>query len=175
VKLQIPINDTPLVFHRWLPIGQENGIHYDRVNYHLVLWFNLICIERTARLEDMPDIEAHTIFADVITNALDDQLLHYMEVRDFTRLPTPEEEPLAQGYEEHGREVFSLVRDGLNHLLTYVRTEKSQYWLTPQVIDLDNTADHASKYKAQACINDGPWFRWKPSQTITDQNIRILT
>jgi len=37
VKLQIPIINTPLMFHRWLPIGQENGIHYDRANYHLVL------------------------------------------------------------------------------------------------------------------------------------------
>jgi hypothetical protein len=166
VRLQIPIINTPLMFHRWLPIGQENGIHDDRANYHLVLWFNLTCINRTDRLEAMQTIEAHTIYADVTTDNLEDRLLDYMRVRDYTRMPTPEEEPLAQDYEEHSREVFTLVRDGLNHLLAYVRIEKGQYWLTPYVIDLDNTGSHAAEYKAQACIDDGSWFRWRPSQNV---------
>lgn len=47
VRLTIPLTNAPLMFHRWLPIGQGKGIHYDRANYHLVLWFDLTCINRT--------------------------------------------------------------------------------------------------------------------------------
>ena len=164
VKLQIPIRNTPFIFHRWLPIGPENGISYDRANYHLVLWFSLACINRTARITEIPYIRAHTIYANVIVDDLNDQFIHYMTVRDYTRMPTPEEEPLAQRYEEHGREVFSLIRDGLNYLLTYVRTEKGQYWLTPYAIDLDDMTSRAVEFRAQACIDNGPWFQWQPSQ-----------
>jgi hypothetical protein len=170
VRFRIPIaqrsdnTGAPLLFSRWLPIGPEHGVHYDRDNYHLVFWFNLGCINRTRRHTEMSSIRAHTIYVDVITNGLDDQLLHYMTVRDYTRMPTPEEEPLAQRYEEHGRDAVSLVQEGLNRLLTYVRIEKGQYWLTPYAIDFGDMASHAVEFRAQACIDDGPWFRWQPSQ-----------
>jgi hypothetical protein len=112
----------------------------------------------------MVDVSAHRIYADVTTDALDDQLLHYMMVRDYTRKPTPDEESLVQSYEEHGREIFSLVRDGLNKLLTYARVEKGRYWVTPYAIDLDDMASHSIKFQARARVDDGPWFRWQPSQ-----------
>jgi hypothetical protein len=99
-----------------------------------LLWFNLACINQTRRHTEMSSIRAHTIYADVIINGLDDHFLHYMAVRGYTRMPTPEEEPLAQRYEAHGRDVFSLIQEGLNRLLTYVRIEQGQYWLTPYTI-----------------------------------------
>jgi hypothetical protein len=81
VRFEIPIaqrsdnTGAPLMFSRWLPIGPENGIHYDRDNYYLVLWFNLACINQTRRHTEMSSIRAHTIYADVIINDLDDHFL----------------------------------------------------------------------------------------------------
>jgi hypothetical protein len=171
VRFKIPLvkrlNDSgaPLIFSRWIPIGPENGMHYDQANYLLVLWFNLACINRTANLAQMRYIKGHTIFADIIMDDVDDEFLHYMTVRDYSRMPTPEEESLAQRYEEHGRAVLSFVQAGLNRLLTYVRIEKGQYWLTRYGIDFGDMASLAVHFQAQACIDNGPWFRWQPSQS----------
>jgi len=96
----------------------------------------------------------------------DVELLSYMSVRDFSRQPTEEEEPLAERYVIHGREVFSLLADGVNRLLTFIRVEKGQFWLDPLEIDLDNISSHSAEFGAKAQIDDGPWFRWKPGQTI---------
>jgi hypothetical protein len=51
---------------------------------------------------------------------------------------TEEEKPLAERYEIHCREVFSLLADGVNRLLTFMRVEKEQFWLNPLEIDLDS-------------------------------------
>ena len=91
--------------------------------------------------------------------------MSYMSSRDFSRQPTQEEEPLAESYENHGREVFSLLWDGVNRVLTFIRSEKGQYWLDPLEIDLNNMASHAVEFKAKAQIDDGSWFRWQPTQT----------
>jgi hypothetical protein len=175
VRLTIPITQrldntgAPLMFYRWLPIGQENGIHHTHGDYHLLLWLDVSCAVWGSditpdKIAQMGKVSAYRTYADVTTDALNDQLLHHMTVRGYTRQPTPEEEFLVQSYEEHGREVLSLVRDGLNKLLTYARVEKGQYWLTPYAIDLDDMASHSVQFRARACVDDGPWFRWQPSQ-----------
>jgi hypothetical protein len=89
-----------------------------------------------------------------------------MQSRDFRKHPTSEEKALYQRYEEHGRQVLSVVQDGLNQMLTFVRTEKDQYWLRSYLIDFKNIMSFSVQCKAQARINDSPWFRWQPSQSI---------
>jgi len=94
----------------------------------------------------------------------DIELLSYMSSRDFSQQPTEEEEPLAERYEIHGREVFSLFADGVNRLLTFIRVEKGQFWLNPLEIDLDRMASHSAEFEARAKVDGGPWFRWQPTQ-----------
>jgi hypothetical protein len=76
---------------------------------------------------------------------------------------TEEEKPLAERYEIHCREVFSLLADGVNRLLTFMRVEKEQFWLNPLEIDLDRMASHSVAFEAQ--VDGGPWFRWQPTQS----------
>jgi hypothetical protein len=137
------------MFYQWLPIGSQQGIHYVQSGYTLLLWFDATCTvwagDRTEEeITRTVNVSAYRVYADITVDNLQEDLLEYMRSRDFTRQPTPNEEELTQRYENHGREVFSIVRDGLNHLLTFARTEKGQYWLTPYKIDPKST-DKAAK------------------------------
>jgi hypothetical protein len=158
------------MFYRWLPIGPENGIRLCRDDLELVLWLDVKSVQWANEVaeEVIPNrinLTAHRICADITSTMDDVELLSYMPVRDFSRQPTEEEAPLAERYEIHGREVFSLLADGVNRLLTFIRIEKGQFWLDPLEIDLDNISSHSVEFRAKAQIDDGSWFRWKPSQT----------
>lgn len=157
------------MFYQWLPVGADKGIRLRRNDLELLLWFDVKSAQSAKELseEEIPyhiDLTAHRIYADITTTVDDIDLLSYMYNRDFSRQPTQEEEPLAERYEDHGREVFSLLRDGVNGLLTFIRTEKGQFWIDTFEIDLDNISSHAVSFKAKAQINDDSWFRWDPTQ-----------
>src|SRR5712691_1278076 len=157
------------MFNGWLPIGQEQGVCYSKEDCKLLLWLDLACLDLLS-LQDATDEEiARTvnppvakIYADVTVDNLDNELFDYMQSRDFRKHPTSEEEALYQRYEKHGRQVLSVVQDGLNHLLTFARTEKGQYWLRPYLIDFTNIMSFSVQCKAQTRIDDSPWFRWQP-------------
>jgi hypothetical protein len=85
------------------------------------------------------------IYADVTVDNLDNELLDYMQSRDFRKHPNSEEEALSQRYEEHGRQILSVVQDGLKHLLTFARTEKGQYWLIRFLLDYRTLTACAAK------------------------------
>jgi hypothetical protein len=158
-------------FYRWLPIGSENGIRFNRNNLELVLWLDVKSVQWASEVteEDIPNhinLTAHRIYADVTATMDDIELMSYMSSRDFSQQPTEAEEPLAERYEIHGREVFSLFAEGVNRLLTFIRVEKGQFWLNPLEIDLDRMASHSAEFEARAQIDGGPWFRWQPTQSV---------
>ena len=158
------------VFYKWLPLGPENGIRLCRGDLELVLWLDVKSVQWSSEVaeEDIPNhinLTAHRIYADITATMDDVELLSYMPVRDFSRQPTEEEAPLAERYETHGREVFSLLADGVNRLLMFIRVEKGQYWLIPLEIDLDRMASHSVEFEARAQVDGGSWFRWEPTQT----------
>jgi len=142
-----------------------------RDGLELSLWFDVKSAVWAIDLseEDIShhnNIKAHRIYADITTTMDDIELLAYMSSRDFSREPNEEEESLAERYEAHGMKVFSLIRDGVNRFLTFVRVEKGQFWLDPLEIDLDNISSHAVDFEARAQVGNGSWFRWQPSQTM---------
>lgn len=183
--MTVPLGMRGPVFNRWLPIGPDNGIRVGQDNLELLLWLDPKAAQWASELseEDIPrhvNITAHRIYADISTTTDDAELLTYMANRDFSRQPTEEEEPLAERYEILGREVFSLLRDGINRLMTFIRVEKGQYWLEPVEIDLDN--EPSVQFEARAQVDDGSWFRWQSSQTSSlvvsmprDRDPRFLT
>jgi hypothetical protein len=171
IRMTIPLGAQGPTFYRWLPLGPDNGIRLCRDRFELLLWLDTKSAEWASEVseEDISrhvNLTAHRIYADITTTMDDLELLSYMPGRNFSRLPSEEEEPLAERYEAHGRAVFSLLRDGVNRLLTFIRVEKGQFWLDPLEIDLNNISSHAVQFKAKAQIDDGPWFRWDPSQTM---------
>jgi len=169
--MTIPLGLRGAKFHRWLPIGGHEGIQLSRDGLELLLWFDVESAMWASDLseEDIPhrtNITAHRIHASITTTTDDIELLSYMSSRDFSRQPNEEEEALAERYETHGRKVFSLLRDGVNRFLTFVRVAKGQFWLDPLEIGLDNISSHADEFEARAQVGNGSWFRWQPSQTV---------
>ena len=132
IRMEVPLGLRGPMFYRWLPIGRDNGIRQCRDGYELLLWLDAKSVQWASKVleEDIPNhvnLTVHRIYAE-ITTAMDDfELLSYMARRDFSRPYTKDEEPLAERYEVHGREVFSILRDGVNRLLTFIRVEKGQY------------------------------------------------
>lgn len=169
IRMTIDLGIRGPVFQKWLPTGTDNGIRLRRDDLELLLWLDTKSVQWASEVaeEDIPrhvNLTAHRIYADITAAMEDDELLSYMPIRDYSRQPTDEEEPLAERYEAHGREVFSLLRDGVNRFLTFVRVEKGQYWLDPLEIDVDDISSHTVASGAKAQIDDGSWFRWDPSQ-----------
>ncbi len=170
IRMTVELGIQGPVFYQWLPLGPENGIRLCRDDLELVLWLDVKSVQWVSEVaeEDIPNrinLTTHRIYADITATMDDDALLSYMPVRDFSRQPTEEEESLAERYELHGREVFSLLADGVNRLLTFIRVEKGQFWLNPLEIDLDRMASHSVEFKARAQVDDGPWFSWQPTQS----------
>jgi hypothetical protein len=157
------------MFSEFLPIGRDHGIKFENGTHEVSLWFNEKCIAWASshtpeEISRWINVTVHRIYVEVTTESINNDLLEYMQRRDFTRMPTQEEQPLADRYEQHGREVLSVVADGVNRLLNFARSEKGQFWLTPYQIDLENTSSYATFFRAKARLESGEPFRWNPSQ-----------
>jgi hypothetical protein len=176
VHLEISIPTEPLVsapaltFAHWLPMGDSQAITVGEDSITLKLWFDIPSIwwARQNKEEDLPhmaNVLAHQVFADAIIHDVRDDLLQYMAQRDFTRCPTPDEQPLQQRYDEMAEQLLFLALRTLNRLLSYVRSKKGQYWLSEYPLDVGRMAAYYASFKAQARVENGPWFRFGPSNT----------
>jgi hypothetical protein len=174
VHLKIPIPTEPLVgapaltFASWLPIGDSQSVNVEQDRIALKLWFDITTTwwASQPKEEDLPHmvyVLAHRVFADAAVCDVPDDLLQYMAQRDFTRAPTPEEQPLQQRYDEVAERLLTLVLQTLNRLLSYVRSRKGQYWLSEYPIDSGRMSSYYVHFKAQARSGHGPWFRFGPS------------
>jgi len=184
VHLEIPIPTEPLVgapaltFARWLPIGDNQAINVEWDSIALKLWFDITATwwASQRKEEDLPhmvNVLAHRVFADAVVCDVPDDLLQYMAQRDFTRSPTPEEQPLQQRYDEIAERLLVLVLQTLNRLLSYVRSRKGQYWLSEYPIDSGRMSSYYVHFKAQARSGNGPWFRFGPS-SIDPRHIELV-
>ena len=185
VHFEIPIPTEPLVgapaltFARWLPIGDSQAINVKRDRIALKLWFDITSTwwashHREKDLPRMVDVLAHRVFADAVVRDVSDDLLQYMAQRDFTRAPTPEEQPLQQRYDEVAEQLLVLVLQTLNRLLSYVRSRKGQYWLSEYPIDSGQMSSYYVRFKAQARSGRSPWFRFGPS-SIYSMTIELVS
>jgi hypothetical protein len=176
IRLTIPLADEAdgsgrhLLFSQWLPLGVANGITRLHEDLHVCIWFDLASVQWASPISEADvsrhvNLSARHICVDVATESLPDDVLDYMESRDYTRLPTPQEQPGADAYEQFGRRLLEAVEADVNSLLAFARTEKGQYWATPKHLDRDMMASESVRFGARARIGAGPWFRWQPSQT----------
>lgn len=172
VNLVIPIPCEPsigapsLTFASWLPIGEAQGIIREQGNIVLKLWFDLTSTWQHLKEEELAfhlNVLADRVFADAVLRDTPDELATYMSRRDFTRKPTPEEEPLQQQYDELAYRLFAFVVETLNRFLAYVRSKKGQYWLSEYPIDKGRMASYYVHFQAKANFGDGLLFRFGPS------------
>jgi hypothetical protein len=149
-------------------MGDSQAINIDGDSITLKLWFDITSTwwARQNKEEDLPrmsNVLAHRVFADAIIHDVRDDLLQYIAQRDFTRLPTPEEQLLQQRYDEVAEQLLILVFETLNRLLSYVKSKKGQYWLSEYPLDVGRMAAYYDSFKAQVRVESGPWFRFGPS------------
>ncbi len=172
------------MFHRWLPIGLDNGIRSSRNGFELLLWLDTKSVQWASEVSEevVPNhvnLTVHRIYADITTITDDAELLSHMSSRDFSQPPNADEELLAERYEIHGKEVFSLLQVGLNRFLTFIGVEKGQYWVDPLKFDLDDMPSLSVEFRARAQVGDGSWFRWQPTQrtsiTVEVPNGEVLS
>lgn len=173
VDLVIPIPCESLIgapsltFASWLPLGKAHGITHERGNIELKLWFDLTSTWGNLKEHELAahyNVLADRIFAVAVLRETPDELARYMSRRDFTRRPTPEEEPLQHQYDELAFQLFAFVVETVNRLLAYVRSKKGQYWLSEYPIDRGRMSGYYNHFEAKADIGDGIVFRFGPSQ-----------
>jgi hypothetical protein len=173
VKLTIPVpcerlvSAPSLTFASWLPIGDAEAIRLDGNEMALKLWFDRTSAWGSPKEEELAyhlNVLVDTIFADVVLRQVPDELAHYMARRDFTRRPTPEEEPLQRQYDEIAYSLFTFVIGTVNRLLSYVRSKKGQYWLGEYPLDRGIMASYFNRFEAKATFADHPPFRFGPTQ-----------
>jgi hypothetical protein len=163
-------------FHRWLPIGKENGIARVLGRYRVVLWFekeNIYVLnhslrEDVSRWADLPVGKVHiTVFVEEISEDLARFILERGKLdgasdpeTGFTREQIAE---LNSDFCTLGKDVLSLAIECFNRFVDFTRVEKRQYWLTRRpfregMINSDNI-----RFQAHVTIPSAAWVvPWRP-------------
>jgi hypothetical protein len=160
---------APIVFNRWLPRGPENGIKFTHGSCSGLLWFETKSagwIHDEAGIEQTINVQAESAFAEVVTK-VEAAFAAWMQNRDCSHPPPPEEQDLSRRYEQHGHIVLAALNHGLNRFLSFVRIEKGQYGVQQKVLGDDRLSSHAVATNARAKVGDGEWFRWCPTHVIS--------
>lgn len=184
VQMEIPISprgdrDFPgptITFNRWLPLEEDDFITIREENMLLTLCFTMDSWQTvTDRYEeDLPNtmnIDVHKIFVDVKIEDVSDGLADFIVSTDYYRRPkdehTSEEKRLISEYERLGNQVYVFTLKCVNRLLSYVRSEKGQYWLVDHPVDPDRIASAFTLFRAKVKTEDTRWNLWQPTQTET--------
>lgn len=175
IEMAIPI-PKQLVFHKWLPLEDDDRIVINEGNISLTFWLTIDCwfTVKDMSQEDLPNmvnVNVPVILASVTIEEVPDDLAVFIVHTDYYRRSsdsyTQEEERLMQEYEQLGEQVYILTIERLNRLLSFVRSEKGQYWLEDYPIDLGQMASTFTRFKASVRTEDSEWTRWVPSNTHT--------
>ncbi len=178
IEMVVPV-PKQLVFHKWLPLENDDFIVVNEGNISLTFWFTMDCwfTVKDWDREDIPNmvnINVLVILASVkikdVPNDLADFILHSDYAR---RSPTnyTQEENLIQEYERLGERLYLLTVERLNRLLSYVRSEKGQYWLEDYPIEPRRMGYYFSRFKARVKTkNSSEWILWRPTLTDTIQS-----
>jgi hypothetical protein len=174
IRLTVPIMESgqpqrsPMIFHRWLPLGRERGLLVRHGEHTVTVWFDLPCAVWGSDLKESDivrysELSVHRFYVDIETTAVEDELLDYMRRRDPALSTVPEDAGLAKRYEAHGEAVFESVSHVVNRLMDFVRIEKGQFWLVPFE---ELRGSMATTFDAKAQIDGGDWFRWNPTNRV---------
>lgn len=181
VQMAIPIRGH-VEFHKWLPLESGDFIVVNDGDMTLTFWFAKDCwfTVKDWDLADLPNIvnvKVSTIFADVSIKDVSDDLADFIVHTDYYRRAsdsyTQEEKRLMQQYEQLGERVHVLTLGRLNRLLSFVRSEKGQYWLEEYPVDPGQRADQFTRFNAQVKSEDSEWNRWVPTITTTIRGAQL--
>ena len=173
IRMEIPFlaypsanSDSVMMFHKWLPLEEQEFLISENDNLRLKLWFDV----KTTWWASQPDKEqiakivnvmARKIYADITICNLDDDFLKFISTRDYSKELEPGYEELQKDYELLGKQVQHFTLCQLNRLIAYVRIYKGQYWLQEYPLD----KDYYAKFSSKARIENGEWFSWIPTNS----------
>lgn len=172
VRFAVPIRcawfvQTPgLIFHRWLPLNQDDAYVYHEDNFTLRLWVDETCLGNITPIADFSryhNLIVEKIFADILV------VDYTREFIDYVLGDSPETEELRSQYDLLGEKLLSLVIDKVNRLIDYCQIELGQYWLLSydKRDVLTNAYQYNLKFKALVLTDFGE-TRWHPpSQNST--------
>ncbi len=177
VRMVVPIGHSwqpnEIVFHRWLPLGDEHRIAIERDDVLVQVWFD----RSHCRLSDeqLQDIERYVnpslerVSVDVLVRGVDNELADFIyEDKDRATQGDPESPDeryrrLRQAYLELGKRVLTAVVEACNRLIAYCKYEKGQYWLEQRKIEFNRMRSDFTEFRAEVRCGNGEWVKWLPA------------
>jgi hypothetical protein len=175
IRMEIPFlaysdanSDSAMIFHRWLPLKEEEFLVIEDKELRLKLWFDIKATwwasqPDESEISKWANVMAHKVYADVIVSGLSEGFLQFIYTRNYSEKIKSEDEEYQKEYEQWGERIQAFTLYYLNRLIAYVRAHKGQYWL--QEYPTDN--DYSAKFASKARINEGDWFLWNPFHSHT--------
>jgi hypothetical protein len=161
-----------LTFSRWLPLDDKDAILVTEGDVSVALRFQ---IESTwwahnPSIEELPGIVnvlAHRLYADVTVVDVRNELLTYLQRRDFRHRAATEDVDVQAKCDALSERVLVLTLRTVNRLISYARSRKAQYWLSEYEIDVGRCSETFARFEAKARFADTGWFRFGPSNVTS--------
>jgi hypothetical protein len=176
VRMRIPIipESRSILFWNWLPVDEEDSLRVEEEGMSLRLWFDLECIKGASRPREKSELSlpgwrwvwATEVLADVTLEGEPDDLAEFVMTTGHRRNAaesTTEEEDLLRQYRRLGERVYSFVLSNVNRLMSYIRTEKAQYWLEEYSIDPSTMGAAFRRFGARVTLDGSEWAEWVPT------------
>jgi hypothetical protein len=176
VFLKIPFDsESPtdsykaIAFTHWFPLGRDNGIIVEEGSMRLLLWFDEKCNWWASQpsadeLKKYVNIDIRYAYVEVQVSDVRQNLLQYMQTRDFSKMPPKEDEHIGLEYSRLAREVLTASINRVNRLIAIARSSKGQYWLSEYKIDFDRLRNYFTVFEGRGQIDRGEIFRFEPPQ-----------
>lgn len=178
VRMAVPIPTQPiachpgLIFNRWLPGEENEGLVFDDTEIATRIWFDMNCLDQgfvplMRDFSNWANVTVAKVFVDVTAKNISDELI------DFIFRPSEgsvnHDPHMAPRFEDLNRKVILTALKCLHRLIDYFRIEKGQYWLgnyrclydTYLLDDRTRTPFHIA-FKAKARTSTADWVEWKP-------------
>lgn len=161
--------DSPLVFHKWIPDGEQDAIVFDNGDLKLRIWFDVKCAtwaspatrEELSRTVNVHLYRAHVTAVCDISVAL----AMHLQKKSLSQ-PIAPDSNVETEYNALGRSVHQAVAQRVNRLIEYAFSSKGQYWARRVHFDEDNPGQFFTKTQAIAFLADNRKFRFCPDNVI---------
>ncbi len=166
----------PLVFHRWLPVKDDEALTVRQGDLELRFWIDAQCLTslRETDLDDLGhciNIDVGKMIVDVkgleVSVALGDVIMRLAKETNFT------EEHIAANYDPAmlneygllGKKTYSAVISNYNRLIAYVRAVKGQYWLREYESWPTVLHSEFNRLRAKIQVEGSDWARFTTTGT----------
>jgi hypothetical protein len=175
IRLKIPISiekivPTPaMIFSKWLPMKEDDFIIKSENDLELKIWFSEKSLGHVAdvhKISNHYNLIVDKIFIDISIFNLPVELIKYIRLKSLQK--ADESKTLESQYSELGRKVYQVALTYYNRLISYVRSERGQFWLQEYPIIEDTSTYHSIKFNAKVKI-DSEWFLWYPEESNADK------